>query len=70
MVEDVLEEAKQWNLFRDYVGQASWHVTSIKHAEAGTENDMPQYIVMAHPEKKPEEQSAQEIISGVLEKLG
>ena len=70
MIENELEEARQWSLFRDYVGQASWHVTTIKHAEAGTENDMPQYITMAHPEKKLEEQSAQEIISGVLEKLG
>ena len=70
MIEDVLEEAHQKAFFRDYMGQAAWHVTSIEHVKVGTENDMPQYVVAAHPEKMPKEQTAEEIINGVLEKLG
>ena len=53
----------------DYVGQAMWHITTIKHAEIGSENDMPQYMEVLL-DKKTKEPTAKEIIDGVLQKLG
>lgn len=52
----------------DYVGQALWHLTTLKHAQMGTENDMPQYAEVVNGRKK-KEPTASEIIDGVLQKL-
>lgn len=65
---DEIETAIYQKFFMDYVGQAVWHITTIKHAEVGTENDMPQYAEIISGEKA-NEPSADEIIAGVLKKL-
>ena len=72
VLSDEIESENNLILFRDYVGQALWHITTIQHMKTEEPNDMPQYIEMAHPEQvSPEEElTAEQIINNVLEKLG
>ena len=58
--------------FRDYMGQAIWHITTIQHLKTDKPNEMPQYIELAHPNlkvKKEKQLTKAEIIDHVLEKL-
>lgn len=58
--------------FRDYMGQAIWHITTIQHLKTDQPNEMPQYIELAHPNlkvKKEKQLTKAEIIDHVLEKL-
>lgn len=66
---DEQEREKQETLFRDYVGQALWHITSIQHFKTSEPNDMPQYVELSHPTTiKPE--TPDQIKQRILNKLG
>lgn len=68
---DEQQKERDMVIFRDYVGQALWHITSIQHMKTTEPNSMPQYIEFAHPEKKVrvEPLTAEQIKQRVLEKL-
>ena len=70
LIEEQERERKE-ELFRDYVGQALWHITSIQHFKTTEPNKMPQYIILSHPERVVEAKplSAEEIKEHILEKL-
>ena len=61
------ERAEQ--LFRDYVGQSLWHINTIQHFKTTSENDMPQYVELAHPESAKDKRTAEEIKQEIMAKL-
>ena len=66
------EREQKEELFRDYIGQALWHITSIQHLKTTEPNKMPQYIELSHPERRVEAEpmTAEEIKEHILQKLG
>lgn len=70
MLEEKQREAKE-ELFRDYIGQCLWHITTIQHFQTNEPNNMPQYIELSHPDKVDKKQvTAEEVKNHILEKLG
>jgi len=45
-------------------------INSIQHLKTTRENDMPQYVELAHPEMKEKQPTAEEIKQHLLKKLG
>ena len=71
LIKEEFEREYKEEVFRDYVGQALWHITTIQHFKATEKNTMPQYIELSHPETKNEDtRSSEEIIQYVLDGLG
>ena len=71
MIRDEIDKEHKEELFRDYVGQALWHITTIQHFKTTQENSMPQYIELSHPETKIKDtRSAEEIFQYVIDGLG
>lgn len=69
MLAEENEREHSESLFRDYVGQSLWDIDNMCRHIFGGENDMPQYITLAHKEKPGKEMTAEEIKAHVLEKL-
>lgn len=66
----LLADEVEESVFRDYVGQALWHITTIQHLKTDQPNEMPQYVEIMHPNIKVKEQTAEEIKNEILKKLG
>lgn len=60
---DEQEREQNETLFRDYMGQCLWHITTIQHF------GIPQYIELAHPELMPKEENPEEVKKRILSKL-
>ena len=69
LVGEEVERESREDLFRDYVGQALWHITTIQHLKTNVENEMPQYVELSHPEQKQKQLTAEEIKQHILEEL-
>lgn len=74
MLAEEIEESSNAELFRNYAGQALWHITRVLYSVYTDEEELPlpQYVRLSHPEinDKTKEPTAKEIINSVLEKLG
>ena len=71
LINEEVERDHKEEVFRDYVGQALWHITTIQHFKATEKNTMPQYVEISHPETKNlDTRSAEEIFQYVLDGLG
>ena len=71
-MEDEIERVHREENFRDYMGQAIWHITTIQHLMTDKPNEMPQYVELVHPnlkKSKGKQLTKAEIIDHVLEKL-
>ena len=68
MTEEIERERAE-ELFRDYVGQSLWHINTIQHFKTTSENDMPQYVELSHPESVKDSKTAEEIKQEIMEKL-
>lgn len=65
------EQEDRLEMFRDYVGQTLWVINSIQHLKTTSENKMPQYVELSHPERKLQgPQTAEEVYEYVLNGLG
>lgn len=73
LLKEEIEREQKEQLFRDYVGQTLWIINTIQHLKTTKENDMPQYVEIAHPELKKKDdglKTTEEIIQYVLDGLG
>lgn len=66
---DEQEREQNETLFRDYMGQCLWHITTIQHLKTSCDNSIPQYIELAHPELMPKEENPEEVKERILSKL-
>lgn len=66
----LFEEAYRVELFHEYAGQILWNVNMIQGTQVENPNEMPQYIDLLYPVKQEKEESAEDIIKGILQKLG
>lgn len=69
MLTQEIEEEQHRQLFRDYVGQTLWVINSIQHLKTTSENTMPQYVELSHPETKKNQPTAEEIKQHILDRL-
>ena len=65
----MFEEEYRAELFREYTAQTLWNINQIQNLKVEKPNDMPQYLDLLYPVTK-EEETADNIIKKVLEKLG